>query len=441
MHSSFMLAAAFALASGTSAHMELKQPVPFNYNSDNGPLAPDGSDFPCKMKNGAYTAPATKNTLAVGSPQTMEFKGSAVHGGGSCQISLTTDLKPTKQSNWKVIHSMVGGCPKDTDGNLPPNPDGDGADKFPYTIPQGVNPGDYTLAWTWFNRIGNPEMYMFCAPITVTGGSKKRYIDAASINATEELESDEIFKRQGTALPDTLPDMFKANMGNGCATTQAGSSVVFPDPGKSVAKVGKLEDGSKALTGNCGSASSGGSNSGNTGTSPAASASGSSPSGPAGDSGTPSVSGEGSDSAPGSASSATGAASPAVTSIVAIPPPGAPGAAKATQSVMSAMASVASAAASLATAQAPAPASTGSPSTGSSLAGSTGSGAGSSANSCTSPGKSVCSPDGMQVGTCGMSKTVVFTKVPAGTRCSEGNLVHANQKRSAKFARSYGRHY
>ena len=432
---SAICASVIALASTANAHMKMAFPAPYTANGvlENGPLQESGADFPCKMTSGQYTPPASKNVIPIGATQKLELFGGATHNGGSCQISLTKDPKPTKNSKWMVIHSEMGGCPSNAPGNKG-NDASAPLTAFEYKIPQGIDPGEYTFAWTWFNNMGNREFYMNCAPVTVTGGSKKRYVEEASFNATEELEADEVFKR------DTdFPDLFKANMANGCSTV-ANKDVIFPNPGANVHKVGDAKNFA-APEGTCGGASSGSSGSGSSSPSPAASASGSSPSGPAGDSGTPSVSGEGSDSAPGSASSATGAASPAVTSIVAIPPPGAPGAAKATQSVMSAMASVASAAASLATAQAPAPASTGSPSTGSSLAGSTGSGAGSSANSCTSPGKSVCSPDGMQVGTCGMSKTVVFTKVPAGTRCSEGNLVHANQKRSAKFARSYGRHY
>lgn len=59
-----------------------------------------------------------------------------------------------------VIHSIEGGCPANVDGNLPADPNGDGASTFQFSIPDGINPGDYVLAWTWFNKIGNREMYM-----------------------------------------------------------------------------------------------------------------------------------------------------------------------------------------------------------------------------------------------------------------------------------------
>jgi hypothetical protein len=150
-----------ALASAVNGHMKMKTPVPFdNANLDNSPLIADGSNFPCKAhtSNPPPTTAGTPNNMAIGQPQTLSFTGSAVHGGGSCQISLTTDKQPTKDSKWMVIHSIVGGCPANVEGNLPADPNGNGASTFQYSIPQGITPGDYTLAWTWYNRVGNREM-------------------------------------------------------------------------------------------------------------------------------------------------------------------------------------------------------------------------------------------------------------------------------------------
>ena len=94
--------------------------------------------------------------MEIGSKQQLSFNGSAVHGGGSCQVSLTTDNPATKNSKWMVIHSIEGGCPaRGQAGNMPggENPTEQGGDKYDYTIPQGVAPGKYTLAWTWFNKV------------------------------------------------------------------------------------------------------------------------------------------------------------------------------------------------------------------------------------------------------------------------------------------------
>lgn len=150
------------------------------------------------------------NDMPVGQDQTLSFVGGATHGGGSCQVSVTLDKEPTKDSVFKVIHSIIGGCPADVEGNMSGDASFTGTSKFTFQIPAGMPNGEYTLAWTWFNRIGNREMYMNCAPITVTGGS------------------------DSTAVYDALPDMFVANVPPGTVTIPEGKAVVFPNPGGSV---------------------------------------------------------------------------------------------------------------------------------------------------------------------------------------------------------------
>jgi len=89
-------------------------------------------------------------------------------GGGSCQWSITTDKEPTKESRWKVLHSHMGSCPSDAPGNLKggqgnedgSKPIGHGLLEFDVPLPKGMPDGQYTFAWTWFNKIGNREMYM-----------------------------------------------------------------------------------------------------------------------------------------------------------------------------------------------------------------------------------------------------------------------------------------
>jgi hypothetical protein len=131
------------------AHMIIANPVPFG-NPNNSPLDVSGSDFPCKAV--PYTV-NTMNDWPVGSQQTLSFTGTAVHGGGSCQLSVTTDKEPTKESIWKVIYSIEGGCPAAVEGNLDENgPNLDGT--FPFTVPPELPNGEMTFAWTWFNKIG-----------------------------------------------------------------------------------------------------------------------------------------------------------------------------------------------------------------------------------------------------------------------------------------------
>ncbi|RGP79986.1 hypothetical protein FLONG3_1930 [Fusarium longipes] len=207
-----MFAKAFtiaSLASFASAHMLMANPKPYG-NPNNSPLEADGSNFPCK---GEVNDGASTNTYKAGSTQQLSFIGSAVHGGGSCQVSLTTDKNPTKDSVWKVIHSIEGGCPaKTATGNLPENANAENPDKYDFKIPDELAAGDYVLAWTWFNHVGNREMYMNCAAVTVEGsGGSESYLDS-------------------------LPDMFVANIGNDCETP-SDTDLAFPNPGSSVSKL------------------------------------------------------------------------------------------------------------------------------------------------------------------------------------------------------------
>ncbi|CAO2650620.1 Nn.00g019120.m01.CDS01 [Neocucurbitaria sp. VM-36] len=185
-----------------NAHMIMADPKPFG-SPNNSPLDPSGSDFPCKAV--PYTV-NTMNDWPVGSTQSLAFTGSAVHGGGSCQISVTTDKEPTKDSKWKVIYSIEGGCPAAVGGNLGEKDNADGT--FPFTVPPELPNGEMAMAWTWFNKVGNREMYMNCAPIKVSGASD----DKAAFEA--------------------LPNMAVANIGTStCKTTEA-NDYTFEKPGK-----------------------------------------------------------------------------------------------------------------------------------------------------------------------------------------------------------------
>lgn len=198
------------LAAVGSAHMLMVSPTPYGKSTlNNSPLDASGSDFPCKMRPNAFALEGASNVVKQGSTQQLQFQGSAVYGGGSCQVSVTTDAQPGKDLQWKVIKSIEGGCPaKNTPGNLGANPNTKGNDKYDYTIPAEMPAGNYTLAWTWFNKVGNREMYMNCAPLTVEGsGGSEGFLQ-------------------------TLPDMMVANLkSQGDCATKEGTNVQFPNPG------------------------------------------------------------------------------------------------------------------------------------------------------------------------------------------------------------------
>jgi hypothetical protein len=230
-------AAALVAASMTEGHMIMTHPNPFVVGLNSSPLVDGGSDFPCKQR-GPTTYQMTdglleSNVYPIGSNTTLSFKGSATHGGGSCQISLTTDLEPTSSSKWIVIYSIEGGCPANVEGNGAGGPESTkDSTTFSFKIPE-VQVGRYTLAWTWFNRVGNREMYMNCAPIEITSGSNNK-------------RDDNIAKRS-----NEYPEMFVANI-NGCITEEQ-IDIRFPNPGEFVQYAGNAVNlqpsGSPACTG------------------------------------------------------------------------------------------------------------------------------------------------------------------------------------------------
>lgn len=375
-----LAASAVALFAATAqGHMVMATPPPYG-SPDNSPLIADGSNFPCKATSNSG---GTVTDMAIGAPQKLSFLGESVHGGGSCQVSLTTDTPATKSSTWMVIHSIEGGCPaKNVAGNLgaddsatAPDPD-----TYSFAIPEGIAPGAYTLAWTWFNKVGNREMYMNCASIKVTGGSSKR---DTSLNETD-------FAIRSTP---SFPAMFVANIPTTDCQTVDSMDVQFPDPGTSVEKDGVASDLTAPTGPKCG-ASSGGSSSG-------AQA-----------------------AAPSGGPSAAAPAAPSVASPAAAAPSVASQPAAAAPSVASPAAAAPSVAAS------PAAAAPASPPTAST--------SGPSGSTCSSPGTMVCSSDGKQFAICGASGTApTFQPVADGTSCTNGVIASAKLRRSAKFAPGY----
>ena len=207
MYLNHQLLSVLALACTTSGHMIMLTPTPFNNETiDNSPLDSSGANYPCKSTGDAsfYSAAGIKNEMAIGQPQTLSFRGSAVHGGGSCQLAIT----------WSGIESFDGGCPAI---------DGSGPSTYQFSIPNGGPAGDYVFAWTWISKLaGQPEYYMNCAPITVTGGSSK---------ARRHAKDNPL--RRAAALPNL--GVFNLGSINSCKTTP-GTDPTYPEPGPNVDK-------------------------------------------------------------------------------------------------------------------------------------------------------------------------------------------------------------
>ncbi|KAI1460545.1 lytic polysaccharide monooxygenase [Annulohypoxylon moriforme] len=376
----------FILAStAVEGHMIMANPKPFGGpDLDNSPLT--NTNYPCKLKGDPatfYNAAGLDNTMAVGETQTLSFKGSAVHGGGSCQLAITKDMQPSVSTSWQVIESIEGGCPSKS---------GQGADTYDWKIPEGVEPGKYVFTWTWISKLaGQPEYYQNCAPITVTGGSKKR----SSANETYELVSRD----------NSFPELFVANLAsiNSCKTTP-GTDPEYPDPGSNVVRPGTNNKFGKVTGDNCvpkGAKSSGGS-SGSNGNINANTGSGSSDSGNSGSA----PASNSSSSASSAASSPAGAPTPSgfVTSVI---PAGSSAPAFQAPSSAAAGSPVPSPAGSAS------PAGSGAPSSGS---------AGGLTGSCTSEGMFNCI-GGTSYQQCASGSWSVVMQMPATTKCAPGQTM------------------
>ncbi|KAH8883553.1 hypothetical protein GQ53DRAFT_663542, partial [Thozetella sp. PMI_491] len=212
------------LAARTRAHMVMNTPKPFLFDqgdeagTNRNPLSAFTNPFPCQGKFGASEV----TTISAGGYQLVNFTGSTQHSGGSCQFSISyDDPQVVDAHNYKVIYTIIGGCPlQSTDGKDVGGmesfgrPDGlhCGNDHdlncirlFNVPIPKELKNGKATFTWTWFNNVGNKEMYMNCAPVEIIGGSDNLdYINA-------------------------LPHVFVANIAN---QTIPGDGIVnIPTPG------------------------------------------------------------------------------------------------------------------------------------------------------------------------------------------------------------------
>ena len=124
-----LMTSALVLVTLTDAHMTLNTPKPYGAPSTS-PLST--ANYPCQLQGdpGTFYARTTATKMAVGEDQKLTFAGDASHNGGSCQISITSDLQPTTATHWQVIKSIIGGCP--TTGNS------GGSSEYSFKIPEGV---------------------------------------------------------------------------------------------------------------------------------------------------------------------------------------------------------------------------------------------------------------------------------------------------------------
>ncbi|KAF1836890.1 hypothetical protein BDW02DRAFT_203230 [Decorospora gaudefroyi] len=217
---------AYFLLPTTIAHMQMIDPSPLRDPHANRPNEPkdynmltplhaDGSDFACKgyQWNTPWTSVAT---YEAGGTYNMTLKGGATHGGGSCQLSLSCD----GGVNFKVCKSIVGGCPLQS--------------QYEFTVPSELGRLGKTtclLAWTWFNKVGNREMYMNCTVVDIVppGTKRSKYQPSHNLAVRDTARVNAVAQ----ASLATYSDMFVANLAsiNKCVAPET-YDVVFDNPGR-----------------------------------------------------------------------------------------------------------------------------------------------------------------------------------------------------------------
>ncbi|KAI7646824.1 hypothetical protein KC318_g19069, partial [Hortaea werneckii] len=90
------LVATLGLSYTVNAHLFIQSPTPIQGSAPKDPLDASGSNFPC---HGVSLPSSGGQKMAVGSSQVLAFElgdgaNTAVHGGGSCQISVTYETDP-----------------------------------------------------------------------------------------------------------------------------------------------------------------------------------------------------------------------------------------------------------------------------------------------------------------------------------------------------------
>jgi hypothetical protein len=215
---------ATSLLSMANAHMFISEPKPIQGSAPKDPLDPSGSNFPC---HGAPLPTSGGQKMVAGEtfPLQLELAGGAnwaTHGGGSCQLAILSDTaNAADPASWNVIYSIEGGCPSNSKGNLntdengkpstakacTSSDEGECVHSWDVPMPKGVKSGNAILSWTWFNTVGNREMYQNCVNVDITGGSGD----------------------------GTFPPLFVANLASvNDVKTSEGSDVLFPEPGEFV---------------------------------------------------------------------------------------------------------------------------------------------------------------------------------------------------------------
>jgi len=154
----------FTYIENIRSHMEMSSPIiPKSqydtqlrwYDKDYTNIFPIGNRYAQDLPYCHHPLDKSRTTtIQAGSVFTAQFQGEAQHDGGHCEFSLSYD-----GIHFAVFHTVISECLRKSK-------------TISINIPNEAPSGNATLSWTWINRIGERELYMNCARISIINGPK-----------------------------------------------------------------------------------------------------------------------------------------------------------------------------------------------------------------------------------------------------------------------------
>jgi hypothetical protein len=159
------------------AHMMVKSPAPrcSKYDTQVPPstwdysyTAPIGTNDKISQPLCKYPKPENPMvTWKAGQKVTIEFEGTANHGGGWCQLAVSYDLNNSPGSFVRV-GDPIPNCPMT-------------GQPISVTLPSDLSASEHAVGtWIWNNKVGNREMYMNCFDVKIQGPSHSSFTGPAA---------------------------------------------------------------------------------------------------------------------------------------------------------------------------------------------------------------------------------------------------------------------
>ena len=111
-----------------------------------------------------------------------DYNGGPRHGGGFCEVSITTNPNPT-WNDFVVISQWENTCP-------------DASREYEFTLPATTPNGPLVIAWTWHSAFGLAEMYTTCMDVEVQGSTAQQQLSGRCPEVQNIVADESVYKYQ-----------------------------------------------------------------------------------------------------------------------------------------------------------------------------------------------------------------------------------------------------